>query len=204
MDVEEAKKRAKKLIDDANPAAVIAVEKAGRNPKGVYHTARGSDISASTSKDDYLVDEARDRKLLTIGIGDLGNEIGFGKIISTVREVSGPEYAKCNCPCGGGAACAVETDVLVVASISNWGAYGTVGCLSGLLDNPYVLHDAYTQQRMIEACVGAGAIDGITITPTLSDDGVPLHINMHLIDMIRAIVESRTAISKFKYSTMRG
>lgn len=52
--------------------SVVSVERAGRNEKNVYHTAFGHDMSRWTSKIDHMLDEARDRGILTIGIEELG------------------------------------------------------------------------------------------------------------------------------------
>src|SRR5205807_1527308 len=53
--------------------------------------------------------------LPTIGVGDGGNEIGMGKIPwDVIRR---------NVPNGGLIACRVPTDYLIVAGVSNWGAY---------------------------------------------------------------------------------
>jgi hypothetical protein len=99
------------------------VEKVGPNKKGVCHTVYGSDVSSSCAKIDYLVEEANRRGILTIGIGDRGNEIGMGVIRDVVEKVV-PTGSKCKCPCGAGIACVTETAVTVLASISNLGAYG--------------------------------------------------------------------------------
>ena len=66
-----------------------------------------------------ILTEAPERKVVSIGIGDAGNEIGFGRIFDDVREIQEPG-AVCRCPCDGMATVAA-TDVLVVASVSNWG-----------------------------------------------------------------------------------
>lgn len=54
-------------------------------------------------------------RITTIGIGDGGNEIGMGKIPwSVIRR---------NVPNGGLVHCRIATDYLIVAGVSNWGAY---------------------------------------------------------------------------------
>nr|NIO37378.1 DUF4392 domain-containing protein [Candidatus Bathyarchaeota archaeon] len=135
---EEAKQEAKRLIEDLNPTAIIATEKCGRNEVGVYHTGYGYDISRTTAKVDYLFDEARKKGILTIGVGDLGNEIGMGSIRDTVRATI-PNASKCKCPCGAGIATVTRADIPVVAAVCDWGLYGIAACISGLLEKPDAL-----------------------------------------------------------------
>ena len=86
LDAVEAQTMSSRLLDELKPSAIITIEKCSPNTRGVYHTGRGTDMSASTAKIGLLVSEARSRGILTIGIGDLGNELGFGSIRSVVEE----------------------------------------------------------------------------------------------------------------------
>jgi len=45
--------------------------------------------------------------------------------------------------------------------VSNWGAYGIVAQLGRLTGQP-LLHTPAEERRLIDACVSAGAVDGIT------------------------------------------
>ena len=55
----------------------------------------------------------------------------------------------------------VRVDHLVVAGVSNWGAYGVVAQLSRLAGRA-LLHTPDDERRLIGACVDAGAVDGVT------------------------------------------
>jgi len=187
-----ARNAATEYLDALQPAAVITLEKCARNQKGVYHTGQGNDMSPTTAKVDLLVEEARRRGILTIGIGDLGNEIGFGKIRETVETVI-PYGARCKCPCGGGMASAVETDYLIVAAASNRGGYGLEACLAAVLDMPELMHDGVLEQNMIRAVAGAGAIDSFTVGPTTTDGhGVPMQISSYLVELLRHLARYKT------------
>jgi hypothetical protein len=89
IDEDEARAAATDLLDRLQPSAVITIEKCGRNKHGVYHTGQGTDMSSTTAKVDLLVEQARRRGVLTIGIGDLGNEIGFGSNKRMILAASG-------------------------------------------------------------------------------------------------------------------
>jgi len=192
----EAKRLAREYVERFNPSALIAIEKLGMNIKGVHHTALGHNCSEWEVKADYLVDEARNNDVLTIGIGDHGNEIGFGLIYEDAREVI--PYGKiCKCPCQSGIICRTETDILIPATISNWGAYGVTACLAFLKNDFSILHNGERELYLIEECVRAGAIDGGTATPSLSVDTMPARINAHIVDILRNLIEStRLEISR--------
>ncbi len=144
-------------------------------------------MSATTAKVDLLVEEAGRRGILTIGIGDLGNEIGFGNIRETVEAVQ-PHATDCGCPCGGGMASAVETEFLIVTAASNRGGYGLEACLAALLDRPELMHDGDMEQAMIQAAAGAGAMDSFTVGPTSTDGhGVPMEVSAHFIELLRHV-----------------
>ena len=132
VDDEEAKVAAKKVLDETNAKAVITVEKNDVNENGVHHTGLGEDMGPYTAHVEHLVNEANARGILTIGIGDVGNEIGFGLIHEEACEIIKPYGKQCNCGCGGGIIGATQTDCLVVASASNKGCYGVAACLAAL------------------------------------------------------------------------
>jgi D-glutamate cyclase len=131
------------------------------------HTMRGRDITAHTSPAHLLFEEARRRRLPTIGIGDGGNEIGMGKIAwKIIRR---------NIPNGGLVACRVPTDHLIVCGISNWGAYGLAAGIRHLrgAKRDAALYDPDVERRVLAALVERGPlVDGVTGRPTVSVDGL--------------------------------
>jgi hypothetical protein len=193
LDEGKAKQAAVEFIERSKAAAVIAVEKVGRNEKGVYH-ARGYDISYAVAKIPHLIQEARSRNIFTMGIGDVGDEIGMGLIKEAIKRfVSGDEtypMSKCKCPCGAGAVDDTETDALVVSTVSNWGAYGTAACLSYLLKNSRVLHNGSIEKRILRECTDANAITGGTGGYCAPDvDDIPERIHIYLVEILRTLIE---------------
>ena len=186
--IHEGQLAAARLLDQYEPTAIIFIEKAGPNHKGVFHSilgyARGPDIMGSAY---WLADQARASGVLTIGVGDGGNEIGFGKIRDAVREIQ-PHGQNCRCPCEGGVATVTTCDVLVAASVSNWGAYGIGAYLGYLLEDPDLVQDEDTERRMLESCVLAGCTDSILGAQVPAVDGIPLGVDLALVRMLRAIV----------------
>lgn len=199
LDHEEAKKEAVRILDELQPKAVIAVERPGWNEKHVHHSGMGYDISSVTAKLDYLYEEAMNRGILTIGVGDLGNEMGMGYVKDEIRAGI-PNAERCLCGCGGGIACDLSADVGLICNISNWGAYGICACLAALSGEEEVMHDSQTEKYMIEECVRAGALDPFSGMHRPYVDGEPLQTNMHIIDLLHGIIRHATVGSIFTRS----
>jgi len=168
------------------PRAVVAVEKLGPNARGVVHTAGGSDVTAAQARTDVLFVAARRRGSLTVGVGDRGNEVGFGA--AAARLAAAGIIGACACPCGSTIACTLEADRPVAAATSNWGAYGTAAALAVLRGDARLLHGAEAESAMLEACVGAGAVDGITRRATTTVDGMPLAAQVATVHRLHALV----------------
>jgi len=191
-----AREAALRILDYYQPSALIGIERPGWNKNRIHHSGGGFDISEFTAKIDYLFEEAKTRGILTIGIGDLGNEIGMGYILDSIRE-NVPHGAVCQCPCGGGIAATFEPDLGIFANISNWGAYGVEACLAAILSEPEVLHDGLTERRMIEESVRGGAIDPVSGMSRPYVDGTSIEINVQIIDLLASIVHHRIPGSIF-------
>jgi hypothetical protein len=145
---------------------IIAIERVGPSLKdGRCYSMRGVDISAQTRPAHSLFD--RTNTLDTIGIGDGGNEIGMGKIPhETIIK---------NIPNGDLIHCRVATDQLIVAGVSNWGAYALaagVALLRGV-QLPDQLFDPDLEREILEVMVREGPlVDGVTGKQTATVDGL--------------------------------
>jgi hypothetical protein len=182
-DHDTARETAHKILNELNPVAMIAIEKPGMNEKGIYHLTAGFDISPGVAKVDYIFEEARSQGILTIGVGDGGNELGMG-VIKDFIKASIPNGSECKCPCKAGIAPYLETDFLVVSTVSNWGAYAIVACLAYILENPSLLHDAETELRVLNQCAFEGAIDSVgRAIPQV--DSIPANIHCAIVESLR-------------------
>jgi hypothetical protein len=186
IEEKSAREEAVKIINDLSPVAVISIERPGWNKHKVYHNMRGEDISDWTAKIDYLSDEASKRGILTIGIGDGGNEIGMGNILQTVvKDV--PYGSVCQCPCRGGIASVTKTHDLVVSSVSNWGAYILTALTASLANMPFE-HDPHQEQKLIRTAVNAGAVDGESGNLVEAVDGLSASDNSEFVNKILTIL----------------
>jgi len=184
----KAKAVSLELFKKYQPSMIIAVERIGVNNKGVYHHMNGIKIDSNDfAYLDSLIELARERNILTISVGDNGNELGCGIILDTVQKVQ-PWGKICQCPCQSGIASSSEVDVLVMAAVSNWGAYGINALLAYLLENIDLIHSERMEEKMLEACVRTGCVDGDLDIPSPTVDGISLESQKAIITLLREIV----------------
>ncbi len=180
------------LLRRERPTHMIAIERPGRSREGDYLNARGASVaawnrpidelfvcreaSASGSRRGWPAPGARgSARPTTVGVGDGGNEIGMGNVRARLRRL-GPLMARI--------AAVVSTDHLVVAGVSNWGAYGIAATL-GRLTGQVLLHTPEMERRLIEACVGAGAVDGLSRRREATVDGLGLDVHTAFVRLLQ-------------------
>jgi hypothetical protein len=117
-------------------------------------------------------------------VGDGGNEVGMGNVRARLRRL-GPLMARI--------AAVVETDHLVVAGVSNWGAYGIAAAL-GRATGGALLHAPEVERELIEACVAAGAIDGLSRRREPTVDGLGLEVHTAFVRLLAAAAGSGAAV----------
>jgi D-glutamate cyclase len=163
-------------------AAAISIERCGRSADGAPRNMRGLDISTYTAALDELFAAGPWR---TIAVGDGANEIGMGAL---PRSLIAQHVAA-----GGAIACVTPACHLIVAGVSNWGAYGLLGALAILREDwrPKLLAclDEGLDQRILERMIADGpAVDGVSRACTLTVDNLPLAVHHEKLRRIRALV----------------
>jgi len=167
--------------------AAITVEKLGRNRKGVFHSIFGAVLADQVALGDDFIEEMNRAGKLTIGIGDGGNEIGFGAIFDDARKIV-PHGADCGCPCHDGLVTSTATKIVYPASVSNFGAYAIATALGVLEERPLLLAAPERIAAAVEACVTNGCLDGGTFEPgRLADDGIPMEGVTAYVTLLRTI-----------------
>ena len=178
------------LVAKHRPAAVIFVERPGPNAEGYFHGIRGDCGSPEDVGHLYLLaDAARGQGVLTIGIGDGGNEVGFGAVRQQIAD-SLPLAGRCLNGCPSGVVTAIATDIMVSASVSNWGAYAVAAALAVLRRQPALLHTPELERELIAASVAAGARDGATFAADLLVDGIDCTGHTSFVGLLRSIVST--------------
>ncbi|MBI9046168.1 MAG: DUF4392 domain-containing protein [Anaerolineaceae bacterium] len=159
---------AKKILKEINPVLLISVERCGQTQQGVYRNMDRSDITAYTARLDHLF-RLHER---TIGIGDGGNEIGMGLVSDQINMASD----LCE-------STVIDTTHLLIASVSNWGAYGLVTAISELSGQNFLLSPE-KEWEWVCNFVKQGATAGISGKRECMVDGYSEEING---DILRAL-----------------
>lgn len=166
------------LLNKYAPRACIAVERCGLNARGDYANMRGESIASHTAKLDPLFEAARLRCILTVGVGDGGNEIGMGNF----REIIERELSL--------VPCVTEVDFPIIATVSNWGAYGLCACL-GMLTGKPLFPRPNEVSAYLRHIVALGSVDGVTKRHTPTVDGFPEGSEEKIIEALHALTNHR-------------
>lgn len=136
------------------PQAIISIERPGQAADGGYYNMRGESISEHTACFDSFMNLS---ECPTIGIGDGGNEIGMGNVAEALRGLNiVPATTKC--------------DELIIADVSNWGAYGLISFLS--VWNERDLLAEIVPLDTLRYISALGSVDGVTRINQLTEDGL--------------------------------
>ena len=188
--IDAGRQAAAGLVGKYRPAAVIFVERPGPNAEGYFHGIRGDCVSPEGIGHLYMLAEvARSQGVLTIGIGDGGNEVGFGAVRQEIAE-SLPSAGRCLNGCPSGVVTVTTTDIMVSASVSNWGAYAVAAALAVLRREPDLLHTPDLERELIAASVAAGARDGATFAADLLVDGIDCTGHTSFVGLLRSIIST--------------
>jgi hypothetical protein len=172
---------------DAGVSHAVAIERCGKSGDGKPRNMRGVDVSPWTAPLDDLFLAGPWTKL---AVGDGGNEIGMGRLPAGLIARTVPN--------GAAIACVTSCDHLVVAGVSNWGAYGLMAALAVLrADWSATIAKFLTAERdlaVTRAVVArAGAVDGVTARSEATVDGFGPEIHGKLIDELGRIAWGQAA-----------
>jgi len=168
-DLVSATAEAEAMLAALQPAAVISIERPGLAEDGRYYNMRGEDITARCSFFDPYV---RLAQCPTIAIGDGGNEIGMGKIR--------PAIASLNIR-----ASVTACDELLVADVSNWGAYGLIALLAKWSGRDLLARSSPLE--ILDYLSARGSVDGVTRKNTLTEDGLDAAEGIALLQELRSL-----------------
>lgn len=174
-DVTASSAFAQKLRDEFRPSLIISTERCGPAANGKYLNMYRRDIGEYTAKIDLLLGN----EVPAIGIGDGGNEIGMGNLAEEIKRypnlTSDPAVTK--------------VTELIIASVSNWGAYGLIAALSIIIKHN-LLPGVEWEKELIREIVKRGAVDGVSGVNQPMVDGFNLDENAGTLTELNEFVNS--------------
>ena len=156
------------------PVGLISIERCGENTERDYANMRGVSITDKTAAADLFFRIALGI-VPTIGVGDGGNEIGMGNVADIIEEKLSLKP------------CVVIVDELVIATVSNWGAYAIIAYLEKLTGEK-VFMDFEDARTFIKKTVDMGSVDGVLKKQVLSVDGFSMETEKEIIDSLGAAI----------------
>ena len=180
---------------------VVSCERAGPGKDGICYTMRGINMNEKgliAPLHRFVTERKGKDRVPFIAIGDGGNELGMGKVLSKI--IDNPKIPK-----GELIGCAISADYLISASVSNWGGYALAATAAlakaesessgdktreGLLLH-WVNQCVPTEKEEIDLlnrCVAAGCRDGVSGKMEATVDGMPLETSLQCLRDIRSTV----------------
>ena len=174
MPFDEAEAWCRNLLAKYQPVGLISVERCGKNDEDKYANMRGVCINEYTAKIDDLFEIAYGH-IPTIGVGDGGNEIGMGNEASVIHDKLSLSP------------CMVKVSQLVIATVSNWGAYAIVAYLQKFSGQTVYMNfdDVY---NYISQIVDEGSVDGVLKQHIIGVDGFDMTVEREIIEALEAAI----------------
>jgi D-glutamate cyclase len=176
-------------LKDVN--AIVAIERAGANAKGEYMTASKKKMNHLVTKIDNLFATAHERDILTVAIGDGGNELGMGGLMKFIQQ---------DIKNGKDIGCVTGSEHVIPCSVSNWGGYALAGALSAihLIEAKNTLKHAISflptldeEDAILDGGLSVGMKDGLTGKCERSVDGLSWDESRRVLRDIRILVGDR-------------
>ncbi len=167
---DQREEEALQALERYQPALVLSIERPGQAEDGHYYNMRGEDISARAACFDTYLKRCQ---CPSIAIGDGGNEIGMGNVKEALGQLDINAAHTC-------------CDELIVADVSNWGAYGIIAFL-GLWRNEDLL-GKIEPLKILQYLSALGSVDGVTRRNELTEDGLSPDEGAALLLQLRRLV----------------
>lgn len=169
---EESQAIARTILTEEHPALLISIERCGMSKDRKYYNMRKMEVSDQTAKIDHLFLEFP----TSIGIGDGGNEIGMGNLAQEILMEALPIYP-----------CVTRVQYPLIATVSNWAAYGIAAYLSQKQGRDYMKF--VTVRDILAQLVALGVVDGVLKEPAMSVDGFSLDAIEDVVAALRKQID---------------
>ena len=172
VDRESFEERMDQFLNWFSPTLIVFIEVPGAAVDGHYRNMRFELIDDGVLPWELMLSKA---DCPTLAIADGGNELGMGQVRKQLQDLP--------------VSCATATtDELVIADVSNWGAYGLLALASACIRRP--LLDGFVLSECLEALVDVGMVDGVTGCAIATEDGLPLFRSQSLFEGVLALTSS--------------
>jgi hypothetical protein len=172
--------QAEQIIKEYKPDHIIAIERPGRNFENRCYSMLGEDITEFCPNTDRLFIKAKQHNITTSAVGDGGNEVGMWKVMDVVKKY----VFKGNIICAQ-----VEVDNLIVAGVSNWGAFGICAGLC-ITNNKMSMYGENIYEDILNGIVEAGAVDGCSKKNEATVDGLSYEENLNVYMKLKTTAEN--------------
>lgn len=181
---DKADEQSEEILYKYKPDHIIAIERPGRSADNKCYSMYGEDITCFCPNTDILFIKAKENNIPTSAVGDGGNELGMAKVKDIVKKNVYKGHIIC---------AQFETDNLIVAGVSNWGAFGICAGLSLLNDNVLMFNDD-KYEKLMKEIVKAGAIDGCSKKREISVDGISYEENLTVYNKLKKLSQKEKTI----------
>ena len=168
---------------------MIAIELSGPNKDGQHKTMKNVDISDRCHITSNLFDYAFKNKVcMTTGIGDGGNETGMHKVREKVEK---------HIEFGSEIGCSVETQFLITAGVSNWGAEALAfglhmnDIMNTLNTDSQIYCSSEFHEKMYRLCGEYGAADAMRRAFDGGVDGMEYSVHKQMFEKLRDITQTQ-------------
>lgn len=159
----------------------VTIEKQGATADGHMYSINAHNRDRTRANIDNVIAKLTADGKVTIGVGDGGNEIGWGKI---------HDYIVKHVPCGPTIACMITTTVLYPAAVSNWGGYALAALLALHTGDLGLCHDPKRELEYLDLTAKMQVMDGGTGQPINHVDGIPAEVSAAVVTILRGLVEA--------------
>jgi len=178
---DKEEEQAEEIIKKYNPNHIIGIERPGRGIDNRCYSMLGEDITNCCPNTDLLFIKAKEKSIPTSAIGDGGNEVGMGKVRDFVIK-----YVN-----RGNVICAeFASDNLIVAGVSNWGAFAVCAGLC-IINNDLFMYDENMYEKIAIQMLKKGAVDGCTKKIDITVDGLSYEQNLKVFMELRSLAQLR-------------
>ena len=183
VEKEKAAEKIKEFTSRENPLFVFSTECAGANSSGEYHNATGINMTELESKQDLLFEFYKKKKVPAFAVGDLGNEIGMGKLSSHIKKFI--PYADGT---KNGITAFTSADFVLTATVSDWGVYAVIAAIAFLKKDISIMHDEKMEEAVLRQCCLSGMVDMTgSLLPAI--DGFNVEFQKQIVALMRSTVD---------------